>query len=210
MTEKASLPLLPDQELIDDFIFPASNVYLQYMKSGEFPTEQAIPVCSTPASINAGFELLVALAVGCVRNLKQIVDTLTDMYYLGRRALLPFPPPRHRQCEEESSLVVSLPASLPPSGCETLTEWEYLPPVGPRPNKGFVGLKNAGATCYMNSVIQQLYMIPPIRNGILAIEGTGTDVDDDMSGDEKQENEVKEAAALSTVVSLSVSVSQQV
>ncbi|XP_037345307.1 probable ubiquitin carboxyl-terminal hydrolase FAF-X isoform X1 [Pungitius pungitius] len=144
------------KELIDDFIFPASNVYLQYMKSGEFPTEQAIPVCSSPASINAGFELLVALAVGCVRNLKQIVDTLTDMYYLG---------------------------------CETLTEWEYLPPVGPRPNKGFVGLKNAGATCYMNSVIQQLYMIPPIRNGILAIEGTGTDVDDDMSGDEKQENE---------------------
>lgn len=63
--------------------------------------------------------------------------------------------------------------------------------MGPRPNKGFVGLKNAGATCYMNSVIQQLYMIPPIRNGILAIEGTGTDVDDEMSGDEKQENEVQ-------------------
>lgn len=75
-------------------------------------------------------------------------------------------------------------------GCEALTEWEYLPPVGPRPTKGFVGLKNAGATCYMNSVIQQLYMIPPIRNGILAIEGTGSDVDDDMSGDEKQDNEV--------------------
>uniref|UniRef100_A0A8C7RPG5 Ubiquitin specific peptidase 9 n=1 Tax=Oncorhynchus mykiss TaxID=8022 RepID=A0A8C7RPG5_ONCMY len=144
------------KELMDDFIFPASNVYLQYMKSGEFPMEQAIPVCSSPASINAGFELLVALSVSCVRNLKQIVNMLTDMYYLG---------------------------------CEALTEWEYLPPVGPRPTKGFVGLKNAGATCYMNSVIQQLYMIPPIRDGILAIEGTGTDVDDDMSGDEKQESE---------------------
>ena len=79
-----TIPIFPHpQELIDDFIFPASNVYLQYMKSGEFPTEQAIPVCSSPASINAGFELLVALAVGCVRNLKQIVDTLTDMYYRG-------------------------------------------------------------------------------------------------------------------------------
>ncbi|XP_063306190.1 probable ubiquitin carboxyl-terminal hydrolase FAF-X isoform X2 [Pelobates fuscus] len=144
------------KELIDDFIFPASNVYLQYMKSGELPAEQAIPVCSSPATINAGFELLVALAVGCVRNLKQIVDILNDMYY---------------------------------TGCEALTEWEYLPPVGPRPPKGFVGLKNAGATCYMNSVIQQLYMIPAIRNGILAIEGTGSDVDDDMSGDEKQDNE---------------------
>uniref|UniRef100_A0A4W5PNF5 ubiquitinyl hydrolase 1 n=1 Tax=Hucho hucho TaxID=62062 RepID=A0A4W5PNF5_9TELE len=145
------------KELIDDFIFPASNVYLQYMKSGEFPTEQAIPVCSSPASINAGFELLVALSVSCVRNLKQIVNMLTDIGTNG--------------------------------SCEALTEWEYLPPVGPRPTKGFVGLKNAGATCYMNSVIQQLYMIPPIRDGILAIEGTGTDVDDDMSGDEKQESE---------------------
>ncbi|KAF4797812.1 putative ubiquitin carboxyl-terminal hydrolase FAF-X [Turdus rufiventris] len=144
------------KELIDDFIFPASNVYLQYMRNGELPAEQAIPVCSSPATINAGFELLVALAVGCVRNLKQIVDTLTEMYYIA---------------------------------CEALTEWEYLPPVGPRPPKGFVGLKNAGATCYMNSVIQQLYMIPAIRNGILAIEGTGSDVDDDMSGDEKQDNE---------------------
>ncbi|KAK1798090.1 hypothetical protein P4O66_000585 [Electrophorus voltai] len=146
------------KELVDDFIFPASNVYLQYVKTGDFPAEQAIPVCSSPASINAGFELLVALAVGCLRNLKRIVDTLTDMYYVG-------------------------------TCFEALAEWEYLPPVGPRPIKGFVGLKNAGATCYMNSVIQQLYMIPPIRNGILAIEGTGNDVDDDTSGDEKQDGE---------------------
>uniref|UniRef100_A0A8C8TSP5 ubiquitinyl hydrolase 1 n=1 Tax=Peromyscus maniculatus bairdii TaxID=230844 RepID=A0A8C8TSP5_PERMB len=149
------------KELIDDFIFPASNVYLQYMRNGELPAEQAIPVCGSPATINAGFELLVALAVGCVRNLKQIVDSLTEMYYIGTAI----------------------------TTCEALTEWEYLPPVGPRPPKGFVGLKNAGATCYMNSVIQQLYMIPSIRNGILAIEGTGSDVDDDMSGDEKQDNE---------------------
>uniref|UniRef100_A0A2K5I4N4 ubiquitinyl hydrolase 1 n=1 Tax=Colobus angolensis palliatus TaxID=336983 RepID=A0A2K5I4N4_COLAP len=85
--------------------------------------------------------------------------------------------------------VLMLQESFLLSACEALTEWEYLPPVGPRPPKGFVGLKNAGATCYMNSVIQQLYMIPSIRNGILAIEGTGSDVDDDMSGDEKQDNE---------------------
>ena len=37
-----------------------------------------------------------------------------------------------------------------------LTEWEYLPHVGPRPPRGFVGLKNAGATCYMNAVLQQV------------------------------------------------------
>ncbi len=49
-------------------------------------------------------------------------------------------------------------------------EWEYLPPIGQRPHNGFVGLKNAGATCYMNSVLQQLFMIKPIRNYILATE----------------------------------------
>ena len=52
-----------------------------------------------------------------------------------------------------------------------LTEWEYLPPVGMRPSHGFVGLKNGGATCYMNSVFQQLFMIEEIRNGILGLEG---------------------------------------
>ena len=37
-----------------------------------------------------------------------------------------------------------------------LIEWEFFPHVGPRPSKGFVGLKNAGATCYMNAVLQQV------------------------------------------------------
>lgn len=73
----------PFQELIDDFLFPASNVFLQYAKTGEFPVVQPIPVCCSPASVNAAFELLVALAVGCVHNLKKIVDTLTEMYYRG-------------------------------------------------------------------------------------------------------------------------------
>ena len=40
-----------------------------------------------------------------------------------------------------------------------LLEWEYTPPIGPRPVRGFVGLKNAGATCYMNSVIQQVCLL---------------------------------------------------
>ncbi|XP_023706840.1 probable ubiquitin carboxyl-terminal hydrolase FAF-X isoform X1 [Cryptotermes secundus] len=72
---------------------------------------------------------------------------------------------------------------------EPLVEWDYLPPVGPRPLKGFVGLKNAGATCYMNSVLQQLYMVESIRVGILASEGAATDLSEDFSGEERMEGE---------------------
>ena len=70
---------------------------------------------------------------------------------------------------------------------ESLTEWDYLPPVGPRPNGGFVGLKNAGATCYMNSVLQQLFMLDGIQRGVLTAEGTCKDPNEDFSIEDKSE-----------------------
>jgi len=33
----------------------------------------------------------------------------------------------------------------------------------------YVGLKNFGCTCYMNSLLQQLYMIPALRKAILEL-----------------------------------------
>ena len=72
---------------------------------------------------------------------------------------------------------------------EPVSEWEYLPPVGPRASQSFVGLKNAGATCYMNSVLQQLFMIERLRGGVLLAHGAALDPDEDFNGDEKMEND---------------------
>ncbi|KAK0096487.1 hypothetical protein PV326_005319 [Microctonus aethiopoides] len=145
------------KELVEDFIFPASRLMLQLRNTGELSSSQASPVCTTPQSTSAAFDLLVGLSIGCVQNMKLLVTMLTDMFYSERD--------------------------------EPLVEWEYLPPVGPRPLKGFVGLKNAGATCYMNSVLQQLYMVESIRVGLLAAEGAATDLNEDFSGDERVDGE---------------------
>ena len=41
------------------------------------------PICSTPQTLVASFDLLVALCRGCVQNLKVLADILTDFYYSG-------------------------------------------------------------------------------------------------------------------------------
>ncbi|VVC40180.1 Hypothetical protein CINCED_3A020619 [Cinara cedri] len=74
---------------------------------------------------------------------------------------------------------------------DPLVEWDFLPMMGARTARGFVGLKNAGATCYMNSILQQLYMVHPVRLGILSAHGAATDTNDDFNGDDKNENETQ-------------------
>eukprot|EP00041_Stephanoeca_diplocostata_P039081 m.1585860 g.1585860 ORF g.1585860 m.1585860 type:complete len:2436 (+) comp25326_c0_seq1:243-7550(+) len=49
-----------------------------------------------------------------------------------------------------------------------ITEFDHEPSISDRGVSGYVGLKNAGATCYMNSVLQQMYMQPQIRSGLLS------------------------------------------
>lgn len=47
------------------------------------------------------------------------------------------------------------------------TELDYEPDISDRGSSGYVGLKNAGATCYINSVMQQVLMNGSLRNGVL-------------------------------------------
>uniref|UniRef100_A0A914CZY1 USP domain-containing protein n=1 Tax=Acrobeloides nanus TaxID=290746 RepID=A0A914CZY1_9BILA len=74
----------------------------------------------------------------------------------------------------------------------TKIEWDYMPSFIPRGPSNFVGLKNAGATCYMNSVFQQMFMVESIRNAIInAPCGASLDLDSEentrLSGGDKDE-----------------------
>jgi ubiquitin carboxyl-terminal hydrolase 9/24 len=143
------------RELVEDFIFPASKIVIQCRKSrGELPSDQAIPVCSTSPTLVAAFDLLVALCTGCVQNLQCLAEMLTEMYYSGRGTF------HSKQCCRIKKSTFANVFKPSHTGHEApIPEWEYMPPVGPRPPKGFVGLKNAGATCYMNSVLQQVLLV---------------------------------------------------
>ena len=39
----------------------------------------------------------------------------------------------------------------------------------------FIGLKNFGATCYLNSLLQQMYMIPTFKEDLFKFEINNTD-----------------------------------
>lgn len=54
--------------------------------------------------------------------------------------------------------------------CRNPTEWNYDPMLNSQSECGHVGLVNKGSTCYVNALIQQLFMIPTFRQSILSLE----------------------------------------
>lgn len=53
-----------------------------------------------------------------------------------------------------------------PSASHAAYKWDYWPHEDVRAECRFVGLTNLGATCYLASTIQQLYMIPEARQAV--------------------------------------------
>jgi len=51
--------------------------------------------------------------------------------------------------------------------------WNYTPPskeAGEGRGQDYVGLRNLGCICYMNSMMQQFFMIPALRYNLLCVE----------------------------------------
>ncbi|CAG7834571.1 unnamed protein product [Allacma fusca] len=139
------------REIIEEFVFPWSKAHSALKKSGEINFDSPVQICSNPITQNAILDIVVSLCTGCYQNLKLTIEILIGIFNYSADG-----------------------SSLTSDG--VISDWEYIPPMGNRPIGGFVGLKNAGATCYMNSVLQQLFMVENIKRGILSVTVT-----DDLS-----------------------------
>jgi len=65
---------------------------------------------------------------------------------------------------------------------DILNEWHYDPLSRQKSTTGYVGMKNQGATCYLNSLLQQFSLIRPLREGILTCSrGNKQDHDESRS-----------------------------
>lgn len=49
-------------------------------------------------------------------------------------------------------------------------KWNYSPPGQIEKASKYVGLYNPACICYMNSMLQQFFMIPPLRYNLLCVE----------------------------------------
>ncbi|UJR33560.1 hypothetical protein I4U23_020999 [Adineta vaga] len=132
--------------LIDQFLFPASKrMSLSIVPSNNENDSNDDYTCEPKCSTNESRQAAYDVLVELVRHCQENLKLVIDnLINLHHRPLL-----------------------------EKQTEWEFMPQVSPRANCGLVGLHNGGATCYMNSILQQLYMLPQISEYILSVHDDG-------------------------------------
>ncbi|KAL6057498.1 USP domain-containing protein [Balamuthia mandrillaris] len=76
-----------------------------------------------------------------------------------------------KDCPTNFAALVALLKTQHHSG-DKRSMWKYLPSAFEKAECGYVGLKNLGATCYMNSLLQQFFMVPDFRHGIFQLQDT--------------------------------------
>uniref|UniRef100_A0A5K3FTL0 ubiquitinyl hydrolase 1 n=1 Tax=Mesocestoides corti TaxID=53468 RepID=A0A5K3FTL0_MESCO len=181
--------LAPIKALLEVVMFPASKRFAELRKAAASTAVDKTQTVSANALLAVGRVLAT-----CPDNvLAAAFNLLLELVYCAPRVYLPF------LADHLSSLLFCPELRRP------LTDWEasdiassnFRSSVDSRQRHsdllnssgsggdlggaGFVGLKNAGATCYMNSVLQQLFSILPVRFAVLsapvteALEKAGID-----------------------------------
>lgn len=67
---------------MEDFLFPASSELLRHRVGAAPINPSAVkPICDSPFTISAVFDLLTALCHNCVPNMRLVAEMLSEMFY---------------------------------------------------------------------------------------------------------------------------------
>ena len=113
---------------------------LQVAKGPGIPDDGSKVERRSPACRAAGLRLLPVLMRDCLANLQLVLDYIAQF---------------------------SRSASW---RTNKASDWAIARADDEKSATGYVGLKNLGCICYMISLFQQLFMIPSLRDDILAVE----------------------------------------
>ncbi|KNC49653.1 ubiquitin carboxyl-terminal hydrolase 34 [Thecamonas trahens ATCC 50062] len=123
-------------------------------------TAKAVPVCKSYTAREAAFEVLLQLCAQADGKSTVLMESLADVL---AGAGLPGP-------DEWCVDVVG-------DGGDGDSDSEYGGEV-----ERFKGLKNQGCTCYMNASLQQMFLIPELRESILRVPLAASDDEESFAG----------------------------
>ena len=114
-----------------------------------------------PEFVGQVFDLLFGLPTSGSRNLPKCKSVASRMATYDLLAELVKGVPNNYTALHTKLLGQHMPTSRSPY------PWDYWPHDDSRSDTGYVGLINLGATCYMASCLQHVFMMPKVRGAIL-------------------------------------------
>ena len=151
-------------ELFDKCLFEIPNKSISNAQKSLAPP----PLCKNKQTRKYCFLLLVELVRNSNSNWNYLISKLLNQYQ-------PDPSPTSTTSPTWSGTSTptgneeAIPSTLSNISSFHNKPWNYHPAIQEKAPCGFVGLENQGATCYMNSLMQQFFMIPTFREGLLSI-----------------------------------------
>ncbi|CAM9266774.1 unnamed protein product, partial [Scytosiphon promiscuus] len=137
----------------------------------------APPKCRTEGCRANAFGLLTDLATGCRANVAVLINLLLRHHSSSSPCQRPSPaaeptnrPPGSSSAPDGDGDGGSAGGNGGSGMGVERVSWSYAPRQADKAECGYVGLQNLGATCYMNSLLQQLYMVPALRFGVLSCD----------------------------------------